>query len=206
VYLIGLSLLGLSVTLIQQTNLGMSSWDALNRNFYEGIPIEYKYLNPIVALVLVVIAYLLQRKRFSVRMLFPLLISFYVGLVIDLLLLVIPLVAHGHWSLNLLYLFAAIIICAIGLNMVLFCRFPLPALDELCLAIAMRLKSTFGIGKLIGEIIALVLCVISGLIFGHQAEWFYLGPTTIIFTILIGPAVDLIKRPMSRLLGAAHEN
>lgn len=206
IYLIGLSLLGLSVTLMQQTRLGMSSWDALSRNFYEGIPIDYKYLNPIVALVLVVGAYLLQKKHFSVWMLFPLAISFYVGLVIDLLLLVIPAVANAHWLLNALYLALAIFICAIGLNLVLFCRFPLPALDELCQAIAKRLHTTFGKGKLVGELVALIASVLFGLWFGHQANWFYLGPTTVIFTFAIGFTVDWLKQPLSRLLGGSHEN
>ncbi|MDD3112802.1 MAG: hypothetical protein PHP61_00965 [Candidatus Izemoplasmatales bacterium] len=206
IYMVGLTLLGLSVALMQQTRLGMSSWDALNRNFYEGIPIDYKYLNPIVALILVVVAYLLQHKRFSLWMLFPLAISFYVGLVIDLLLLIIPLVVNSHWLFNALYLALAIVICAIGLNLVIYGQFPLPALDELCLAIANRLHTTFGKGKLIGELIALVATVVFGLVFHHQEHWFYLGPTTIIFTFSIGFVVDLLNRPIHSILGEKHEN
>ena len=89
IFIIGLTFLGLSVTLIQQTNLGMSAWDALNRNFYEGIPLDYRYLNPIVALVLVSFAYLLQKRKASLWMLFPLIISFYVGIIIDVFILII---------------------------------------------------------------------------------------------------------------------
>lgn len=206
IYVVGLTLLGISVTLIQQTNLGMSSWDALNRNFYEGIPLEYKYLNPIVALVLITIAYIMQRKKPSLWMLFPLLISFYVGLVIDGMLLVIPLVSHLHILWNVLYLLVAIVICAIGLNFLLFCKYPLPALDEFCYGIADILHLSFGKGKLIGEIFALVLAIIVGLAFSHQSDWFFIGPTTLIFTFAIGFTVDLLQKPVTKLLEARDEN
>ncbi|MGD9909334.1 MAG: YitT family protein [Candidatus Izemoplasmatales bacterium] len=200
IFFLGLTLLGVCVTLIQQTNLGMSAWDAFNRNLYEGIPLEYKYLNPIVALVLISIAYLLQKKKPSVWMLFPLVISFYVGLVIDLLLLIIPSVVTLSIGWNLAYLFAAIIICAIGLNLILYCEYPLPALDELCNGIAKKLHITFGKGKLIGELIAIVLTVIVGLLFSFQDEYFFIGPTTIVFGLLIGFVVDFFKKPVQSLL------
>lgn len=196
----GLTLLGVCVTLIQQTNLGMSAWDAFNRNLYEGIPLEYKFLNPIVALVLISFAYLLQKKKPSLWMLFPLLISFYVGFVIDLLLLVIPSVASLSILWNLIYLLSAIVICAIGLNFILYCEYPLPALDELCNGIAKKLHTTFGKGKLIGELIAIVLTVIVGFLFSFEEEFFFIGPTTLIFGLLIGFVVDFFKKPIHSLL------
>ncbi len=200
IYLLGLSLLGLTVTLIQKTNLGMSSWDALNRNFYEGVPIEYKYLTPIFALVLITLAYLIEGKRVDWLFLFPLAVSFYIGFMIDVLLLVIPSVASLNIWFNLSYLLLSLTVCAIGLNLIIYCRYPLPALDAFCQALAKRLKISFGKGKLVGEIIALALTVIAGLGFKHQAQWFYIGPTTIIFTLAIGVFVDLFKRPITFIL------
>ncbi|MBU1145464.1 MAG: hypothetical protein KJ971_06395 [Firmicutes bacterium] len=193
-YLIGLTLLGVCVTLIQQTNLGMSTWDAFYRNLYVGIPLEYKYLNPIVSVFLITFAYLLQKRKASLWMLFPLVISFYVGVVIDTLLLVVPSVTEASVLWNLGYLAAALIVCAIGLNLILYCKYPLPALDELCLGISQRLHTTFGKGKLIGEGIALTLTIIVGILFSHYSVWFYIGPTTIIFALLIGYMVDLFHR------------
>jgi len=205
-FIIGLTFLGVCVTLIQQTNLGMSAWDAFNRNLYEGIPLEYKFLNPLVAMILITIAYLLQRKRFSLWMLFPLVISFYVGLVIDLLLKVIPSVVELSLLFNLGYLFLAIIICAIGLNFILYCNYPLPALDELCYAISQKLHVTFGKGKMVGEIIAILLTLVVGLLFSFESEWFFIGPTTIIFGLFIGFAVDVFKKPIHKGLDKLNEN
>lgn len=193
-------MLGICVALIQQTNLGMAAWDAFNRNLYEGIPLEYKWLNPIVAIVLVSVAYALMKKKPDLWMLFPLVISFYVGLVIDTLLLFLPSVAGLGLLWNLSYLLMAIIICSIGLNFILFCEYPLPALDQLCLAISKIFHTTFGKGKLIGELIALVLTAIAGILFKHYSEWFYIGPTTIIFGLFIGFFVDLLKNPIHHRL------
>ncbi|MBU0997357.1 MAG: hypothetical protein KKE16_04855 [Firmicutes bacterium] len=197
-YLIGLTFLGICVSLIQQTNLGMAAWDAFNRNMYEGIPLEYKYLNPAVAVVLVGFAYLLEKKKPDLWMLFPLVISFYIGLVIDSLLLFLPSVVGLGLLWNLGYLLLAILICAIGLNFLLYCDYPLPALDQLCLAISKKMKTTFGKGKLMGELIAIVLAILTGLLFQHQTQWFYIGPTTLIFGLFIGFFVDFFKKPIQK--------
>lgn len=205
-YVLGLTLLGVCVTFIQKTNLGMSSWDALNRNFYEGIPLEYKYLTPIFALIIIFIAYLIQKKKPDLWMLFPIVISFYIGFVIDGLLLVVPSVVSLNLLWNLLYLVIALFVCAVGINLLLYTKYPLPALDELCFGIAKILKVSFGKAKIIGEIIALILTVIAGLAFGHQSQWFYIGPTTFIFGIGIGFFIDILKRPVVYLLEVGYVN
>jgi len=205
-YVLGLTLLGVCVTFIQKTNLGMSSWDALNRNFYEGIPLEYKYLTPIFALIIISIAYLIQKKKPDLWMLFPVLISFYVGFVIDGLLMVVPSVVSLNLLWNLLYLLIAIFVCAVGINLLLYTKYPLPALDELCFGISKILKVSFGKAKIIGEIIALILTVVAGLGFGHQSVWFYIGPTTLIFGLGIGVFIDILKRPIIYILEAGNGN
>ena len=204
IYATGLALLGVCVTLMIKTNLGMSSWDAFYRNLNEGIPLEYKYLNPIVALILLPIGYLLQKKKITLWILFPLVVSSYVGVVIDLLKLVIPDVSAVGLGWNVLYVAIAILVCAVGLDMVTFCQFPLPALDELCFGIGVRMKSTYGRGKLVGEGLALVLTVLTGLLFHRQADWFNIGPSTLVFAVAIGPVIDWFKKPVYRALGVFH--
>lgn len=206
IYILGLTLLGVTVTFIQQTNLGMSSWDALNRNFYEGIPLDYKYLTPAVAVVIIAVAYLIQRKKPDLLMLFPILISFYIGFVIDFLLLYVPSVVEMGLILNLLYLFLAIVVCATGLNLLVYTGYPLPALDEFCNALAKVLHISFGKAKFLGEVIALFLTIIAGLGFGHWEEWFYIGPTTLIFTLAIGVFVDILKKPIRFILEGRDAN
>lgn len=206
IYLFGLSLLGLSVTLFQKTNLGMGSWDALGRNFYEGIPLDYRYLTPIMALILITLAYIIEKKKPHIIMLFPIAISFFIGLVIDLLLLVIPYVGNLGIVLNLLYVLIALTAIAIGLNMIVICDYQLPALDQFCMALARRFKISFGKGKLIGEVIALVLAIIVGFIFSHQEFYFFIGITTFIMIAFVGIFVDFFAKPVKRILGDMNVN
>lgn len=200
IYLIGLALLGVCVTLLLKTNLGMDSWDAFYRNLHDGLPLEYKYLNPLIAIILLPIAYAIQKKKLTLWIFFPLVVSSYVGWIIDMLELVIPSMVGESWIWNVLYLLGSMVICAIGLNMVTFCDYPLPALDELCLGIGKALHSTYGMGKLIGEAIALVLTVVTGLIFGYADRWFNIGIATIIFGVGIGPLIDLLKKPVHKFM------
>ncbi|MGD9761390.1 MAG: YitT family protein [Candidatus Izemoplasmatales bacterium] len=205
IYMLGLSILGFSVTLFQKSNLGMGSWDALNRNFYEGIPLDYRYLTPIMAMILISLAYLIEKKKPNLMMLFPLVISFYIGLVIDVLLLVIPDVTQLSILYNITYVFLALILVAIALNMIVLCDYPLPALDQFCLAIARRFKITFGKGKLIGEALALVAAIIVGLAFSHEEQFFFLGPNTAIALVFIGIFVDFFAKPIKKILGDMND-
>jgi uncharacterized membrane protein YczE len=205
IYLFGLSLLGFSVTLFQKSNLGMGSWDALNRNFYEGIPLDYRYLTPIMAMILISLAYIIEKKKPNLMMLFPLVLSFYIGLVIDLLLLVIPDVTQLSILYNVSYVIFALILVAIGLNMIVLCDYPLPALDQFCLAIARRFKITFGKGKLIGEALALVAAILVGLAFSHEEQYFFIGPNTIIALVFIGVFVDFFANPVKKILGDMND-
>jgi hypothetical protein len=68
------------------------------------------------------------------------------------------------------------------------------------------LKSTYGKGKLIGEILALVLAIISGVIFSHYEQYFFIGPTTIIFALGIGKMIDVFKKPVFKLLEVFDAN
>ncbi|MCK7486100.1 MAG: FAD-dependent oxidoreductase [Bacillus subtilis] len=163
-YVFGLLLLGLTVSLMLSTNLGMSSWDAFFKNLHDGIPLDYRYLNSIAAAVLTPLGYLAQKKKFTWWVLFPIMISFFIGAEIDLIMAygILPNVAAAGWIYNWLYLLLAIATCAVGLNIIAWCDYPMPALDELCLALSAIFRTTHGKGKLLGELLALVLAVLSG--------------------------------------------
>lgn len=200
-YVMAMIFLGTAVTLMQKTNLGMSSWDALNRNFYENTRFEYKVITPVVALILMTLAHLISWKKPSLMFFFPLLISGFIGTVIDFELTFMPSVVDLHFLWNLGYLLIASLLIAVALNMMIYCHFPLPALDRFCHAISERFHITFGQGKYIGEFLALVLTVIIGLIYQTQGDTFYLGFTTIYFILVLGTIIDLVRNPLYRFLG-----
>ena len=201
-YLLAMVLLGTAVTLIQLTMMGMSAWDAFHRNFYEGIPLQYKYLNSISALLFVGLAYLIEWKKPKLIMLFPILISFFIGAIIDFELTFVPSVVDEAIYLNVIYLIIATLNIAIALNIIIYSGFPLPAIDQFCTAIAKRFHLSFGTGKFFGEIFAALGSVLAGELFGFRNEFYYLGFTTIYFILLLGIIIDLAKHPLYRILGA----
>ena len=201
IYLLSLMTLGMSIALIQNTNLGMAPWDALARNFFEGVPIEYKYLSPILSVFLIFMAYLINWKKPEVKMVIPVLVSTVIGFSIDLALLFIPNVEELSIFINYLYLFSAMILISFSLNVIIYCGYILPALEQFILAISNRLKLSFGRAKLLGEALAFLLTIVFGFIFHHQSEYFYIGQTTIIVLLFIGWMVDKAQKPTYLLLG-----
>ena len=199
-YILALNLLGLSIALIQNTTLGMAPWDALARNFYEGIPIRYTYLSPLLSIILILLAYLINLKKLDFRIIIPILISTYIGFSIDLALLFVPSVTELSYIYNYLYLLLAMILISIGLNVIIYCGYTLPALEYFIQAISNRFNISFGKAKLVGEIIAFSLTIIFGFIFNHQSQRFFIGETTIIVLLFIGFFVDLFKKPIFNIL------
>ncbi|MFO7969970.1 MAG: hypothetical protein ACQERX_00950 [Bacillota bacterium] len=199
-YIMALNLLGLSIALIQNTNLGMAPWDALARNFYEGVPIRYTYLSPLLSIILILLAYLINFEKLDYKIIIPILISTYIGFAIDIALLFVPSVIELGFLYNYLYLLIAMILISIGLNVIIYCGYTLPALEHFIQAIASRLKISFGKAKLVGEIIAFSLTIIFGFIFSHQSQSFFIGETTIIVLLFIGFFVDLFRKPTFSIL------
>ncbi|MCK4551987.1 MAG: NUDIX domain-containing protein [Tenericutes bacterium] len=201
-YILAMVLLGTAVTLIQSTLMGMSAWDALHRNFYEGIPLQYKYVNAASAVLFVGLAYIIEWKKPKWIMFFPILISFFIGAIIDLELTFVPDVSNGAIYINIIYLAIATLSIAVALNIIIYSGFPLPAIDQLCTAMAKRFHLTFGQGKFLGEVLAALGAVVAGELFGFRGEIYYLGFTTIYFILFLGFIIDFVRYPMFRLLGA----
>ena len=201
IYGCALMMLGSSIALIQNTNLGMAPWDALARNFYEGIPIQYTYLSPILSVILITLAYLIQWRRWEIKMMIPVLVSTLIGFSIDLALLFIPNVSELHVFWNYLYLFLGMILISFALNVIIYCGYILPALEQFIQSISICFNVSFGRAKLIGEIIAFALTILFGFLFQHQDSFFYIGQTTIIILLFIGLTIDLMRKPTYYLLG-----
>jgi len=199
--ILAMVLLGTSVALIKSTNLGMSAWDAVAVNIIENTSLEFRHVNPIVALSLMTLAHIIVWKRPNLMFFFPLLVSFLIGAVIDVELLFMPSIANLGIIFNALYLLIASFLVGFGLNLMIYIDFPLPAIDQFCKAIATRFHLTFGQGKYAGEIFALFLAIILGLIYHTWSNYFYLGFTTIYYILALGKVVDLVRNPIYRLLG-----
>ena len=201
-YLFSLFLLGGGVALISQTSFGLAAWDALHFNLSEGLNISLKILYPSISGLLVVIAYLIARKKPNLQMIIPVLISLIFVLFLDSLRAIFPDVSNSFLIYNIIYFAIGIVLIGIALNFIVFCDFPLPAIDQLSYSIANRLKLTFGQGKIIGESIAIILTIITGLTLGVTAKFLNLVISTIFFIVFLSNVIDMLKKPIFRLLNA----
>ncbi|MBN2540977.1 MAG: NUDIX domain-containing protein [Bacilli bacterium] len=199
--LVAMVLLGTSVTLIYHTDLGMSAWDAVTVNIVENTWMEFRHVNPLVALVLMTLVHLILWKRPSMMFFFPLLVSFLIGAVIDLENGFWPYVAGLGLVWNLMYLILATLLVAFGLNTMIYIQFPLPAIDQFCHAAAKRLHLTFGQGKYIGEFLAMLAAIVLGLIYKTWDDHFNLGFTTFYYILVLGSVIDFVRNPFYRFLG-----
>lgn len=199
--LLAMVLLGTSVTLLYSTKMGMSAWDAVTVNVKENSGLYFMWVNPMIAVILMILAHLIAWKKPSIMILFPLVISWFIGAVIDLEVLFVPDVSAYHWIINVAYMVMASILVGIGLNLIIYVDFPLPAIDRFCHAMSKRLHLTFGQGKYLGEFFAGIMAVTLGLIYGTGGVNFYLGISTIYYILFLGLIVDLIRNPLYRLLG-----
>lgn len=201
-------LLGIGVSLTVQFRLGMAAWDALNNNFVVGLKLNFKIVGAAVAIILSCIVYLLNKKKVDLVMLFPVAVSLTIGAVIDAFKLFIPktetladLYGLGYFW-DGFYLIIATILIAIGLNLIIYTDFPLPALDQFCNTLSKKLHITFGQSKYLGEAIAVMASIIFGELLGNRSEIYFLGLTTLYFLLILGAVIDLFKFPLYRLLGA----
>lgn len=200
IYLFALVMLSISIALIQNTRLGMGAWDALLRNFFVEFNIPYLVLTPIFATILVLLGHLIRWKKLEFKTAIPIAISTIIGLSIDISLLFVPSVINLSIYLNYLYLFLAMILISIAINVIIYCGYTLPALEQFITALSERLKISFGRAKLMGEAIAFTLTIMVGLLFHHQEQYFYIGQTTFIVLIFIGLFVDIMRRPTYKVL------
>jgi len=194
-------LLGTSVTLLLNTSMGMSAWDAVSVNIYENTNLYFMWVNPLISLFLMGFAHLIMWKKPSIMFFFPIIISWFIGAVIDFEVLFIPDMSSFNIIWNITYMIIASILVGIGLNILLYIDFPLPAIDRFCHSLATKLHLTFGQGKFLGEFFAMSLAIVLGLIYHSERENFYLGITTVYYVLFLGKIVDLIRNPLYRMLG-----
>lgn len=133
-------------------------------------------------------------------MVVPVIVSTIIGFSIDLTLLFIPNVSELSEFYNYLYVISALILISFALNVIIYCGYVLPALEQFVQAISKRLNISFGKAKLVGEFFASSMAIIFGLIFNFQSQLFFMGQTTLIVLLFIGLLVDLFKKPTIKLL------
>jgi uncharacterized protein len=187
-YLIGLIIVSLGVSLTIKADLGAGAWDALNVGLAKTVGLTVGSWVFIIGIFLIFINALLFQKRPTFISILTILI---IGFFIDFWLLVVLKDAHvaGDQLLQYVVLLLGIVILPVGIAVYLEGNIAPNPVDQLMLAINYRFQISLMVAKTIGELIAFVFA------------WLLAGPIgvgTIIITLLIGPLVQLTIPLMKR--------
>lgn len=201
IYICGLILLGLGVALILNSETGAGSWDALYANLVVQFNSSFKIIQVLVTLIVLPIGLLMQGKKiFVISSIFPILISFFVGFWVDIFLPIIPLSSSfsNPLIIQIIYIFLALNIIGFGLNLVLYPKFPIPSIDELTRGINIKLKISFGLSKILTEIIALTFAFSIYSIFALEKS--NIGIGTLVISLTLGLFINLYKNIFDKLI------
>ncbi|MBD1372773.1 YitT family protein [Hazenella sp. IB182357] len=181
VYVLGLLVLGLGISLVIRAGLGSGAWDALYVGLNEQFGLSVGTWLIIVGILLIFInAYLLrERPDWSV-----LITLFVLGQAVDLWLYIInwkPVLFGGQMGL----LIVGLLVLSLGVAIYLQAKLAPTAIDKLMYGIAHRTGLSLRLSKTSGEVVALILAWIAG---GP------IGIGTVLITFLVGPCVQFFMR------------
>lgn len=193
-------MLSVAVSFMLKSGLGVSAWDALVSNIVLGTNGNYRLCNALFSLVLAPISYLMQKKKITYKVLLPCVISFFIGLGIDIGMVVLP--DANQIIFKILYLAISFVLIGIALNMVILNNFVVPAIDDFGYAVGHVFNKSFGVGKTIAEVFALLLAILLGIIFGLSDSSnifeilldYNIGIGTIVYTLIVGLLIDVFYK------------
>lgn len=180
-YILGLTILSFSISLLIKSGLGTGAWDALNVGLAYTIGLTVGTWVFIVGIILIGINALLMKAKPDFLAIITVVI---LGSLIDFWLLVVykDWVPEGLLVQSLVFTLGLFLL-ALGVAIYLQAHFAPVPIDKLMIAIHNRTGLNLMLSKTIGEVIALI------------AAWIFGGPIgvgTLLVTILIGPLVQLL--------------
>lgn len=189
-YLMGLFILGLAISIVLRTKIGSGAWDAVSFNFHmlTNQKITVGTAGQIIGITLLTIILIYRRKLKYAFTLIPILIT---GFFIDLWNLIIL----KNFFINALYaqilfFILAVFLLPFALSLMIQSGLSSMVFDEFTYLLMDILKSKSFTKVRIGfEIFAIVLAITFGLIAGGQLYEVKYG--TIVMAFTIGPLIDI---------------
>lgn len=189
-YVLGVFLVGLSVTILLRANLGSGSWDAVNANFniLTKDRVTVGTASMIVGFTFLLIILLYRKKTSYLVSLIPILIT---GFVIDLWnLIILKNFIVTETYLKILLLMTSLVILPFALSIMMLSGFASMVFDETTLILMEVLKiKSFAKVRLLLEGFGVLIAIIFGLIAGGQL--YEVSYATIVISLLIGPLINM---------------
>jgi uncharacterized membrane protein YczE len=177
---LGLALFAFGIVLLLEAELGLSPWDVLNQGISERTPLSFGTANIVVALLVLVVAWLLGARIGAGTVANAVLI----GLFVDLLLLVdaIDSLADAPLAARVAMLVGGILIIGLGSALYIGANMGAGPRDSLMLILSHRTGTRVGVVRALLEISVTVV----GFVLGGTV-----GVGTLAFAFGIGPSVEL---------------
>lgn len=190
-YLLGLVIMSLGVTLMKLTNIGLGSWDAVIHNFSYILKIPMG-IGSLIVNVLLLSFVMIYRKSFKY-------ITVIIPILINMLFLLfwgdfvfVNVVFNTLWS-RIGFFIVSLLLLPLSLALMIKSTLPKMIYDEITFILIELFKAkNFGFVRLGFEIFALLLAMVFGLIAGNILM--QVGPGTILVTLSLGNLINIFLK------------
>ena len=190
--IIGTLFISIGGVLFLTANLGSDALMVLNQGIVNALKIDVGYGIIISNLILLVVIIILDRKTIGIGTFF---ITILLGLTINLLQSFNLIQTSDHFFINLIIVFAGIIIGGIGIASYIYANLGLSPFEGLIIYIVNRTKWHFWLIKIINDVILFTIGFLLGGVFGIGSVLtvFLFGPI-INFYLFLLKKTNLVKQ------------
>ena len=193
----GLSVLAFGVALSIRSGLGTSPISSVPYAFSYILPLSVGILTVILHILMIVLQMFILGKNFKWLQWLQLPVGMIFGFFIDSMMWLTQTWSADHYFFQLLFCIASCIITAVGVCMIIRAGLVTLAAEGLFLAISTRFQLEFGTCKTTGDIMLVLIAVISSYLCLHEIIGVREG--TIITALLVGTLVRKFMPYLNRI-------
>lgn len=198
VFLIGLFINSLGVSLITKASLGTSPISSIPYVLSLHLPFTLGQFTIFFSLLLIVLQLLILRRNFKAEHLLQIPISVLFGYFIDLTMALLRSLAPGSYGVSLLFLLLGCAVLGFGVYTEVLANVAMLPGESFVRAVSSTWKTEFGTTKVVFDVSMTVLAVFLSLLFSHRLAGVREG--TILAALLVGFLARLFGRLLNPLL------
>lgn len=197
IFLIGLFINSLGVSLITKANLGTSPISSVPYVLSLNFPFTLGQFTIVFSLVLILIQFLILRKNFKLEHLLQIPVSVLFGYFIDLTMMMLFFVKPENYAGSLIYLLIGCVILGFGVYTEVLANVAMLPGESFVRAVSSTWKTEFGSTKVAFDVSLTVIAAVCSVIFSFRLDGVREG--TIIAALLVGFIARLFGRKLSFL-------
>lgn len=187
-FVLGIVVLTLGVSLTIKANLGAGAWDSVNVGLSHIFGLSVGSFAFMIAIITTILAGVLRDLKFNF---YTLGTAFILSSCTDFWIFIVNKIPFNNTLIErLVYFIAGILILSVGLAMYLTPNLAPNSLDDCMMAFREKFNLSVGMSKILTD----GLGIIFGLIISRQ-----LGIGTIIITFSVGPLVNIVFNKLNRI-------